>query len=229
MRISLVDDAGDATFSSMRRTHALTVSAFALTLTLGLAGCASDADDSEPSSTTPSSSQSPAAEAPSTEPSAPTQPADTGVAVAAGAVVAGDGYTYTIPVGWSQQDAALAPQADTIAADSAPTGPFASNINVVLTPSGALTADMVEAVAVNELEAGGATSVEVLDRVTVAGSDTAHVTAVLTVGELTYRIHQYYVSSDDQTYVVTFSAAEDLPDEQTTALAESVLATWTWV
>jgi len=100
---------------------------------------------------------------------------------------------------------------------------------VVLTPSGALTADMVEAVAVNELEAGGATSVEVLDRVTVAGSDTAHVTAVLTVGELTYRIHQYYVSSDDQTYVVTFSAAEDLPDEQTTALAESVLATWTWV
>ncbi len=131
-------------------------------------------------------------------------------------------------MGWSQQDAALAPGTDTVAADSAPTGPFASNINVVLSPSGAFTPDNVEAAAGAELEAAGATGVEVLDRVTVAGSDTAHVTAVLTVSDLTYRIHQYYVTSDDQTYVVTFSAAEDLPDEQTTALAESVLATWTW-
>jgi hypothetical protein len=142
--------------------------------------------------------------------------------------VSGDGYSYTIPVGWAQQDAALAPGTDTVAADSAPTGPFGNNVNVVLSPAGAFTPDNVEAAAGNELETAGATEVEVLDRVTVAGEETAHVTAVMTVSDLTYRIHQYYVTSDDQTYVVTFSAAVDVPDEESISTAESVLATWTW-
>jgi len=198
----------------MRRTHALTVSTIALTLTLGLAGCASSPADSDSSSTESSAS--------------PSQPADIEATAATGSVVAGDGYSYTIPVGWAQQDASMAPGTDTVAADSAPTGPFASNINVVLSPSGAFSPGDVEAAAGNELETAGATDVEVLDRVGVAGSETAHVTAVMTASGLTYRIHQYYVTSDDQTYVVTFSAASDLPDDQIVAIAESVLATWTW-
>jgi cytoskeletal protein RodZ len=206
----------------MRRTPALALSAVALTLALGLAGCATEpanSDSTSSESSAPSSSDSS---------SAPSQPADTGVAPATGSVVSGDGYSYTIPVGWAQQDAALAPGTDTVAADSAPTGPFANNVNVVLSPAGAFTPDNVEAAAGNELETAGATEVQVLDRVTVAGEETAHVTAVMTVSDLTYRIHQYYVTSDDQTYVVTFSAAVDVPNEEMISTAESVLATWTW-
>jgi len=204
----------------MRRTPAHALSAVALTLALGLAGCATEPANSD--STLSESS------APSDSSSASSQPADAGVAPATGSVVSGDGYSYTIPVGWAQQDAALAPGTDTVAADSAPTGPFANNVNVVLSPAGAFTPDNVEAAAGNELETAGATEVQVLDRVTVAGEETAHVTAVMTVSDLTYRIHQYYVTSDDQTYVVTFSAAVDVPDEEMISTAESVLATWTW-
>jgi len=204
----------------MRRTPAHALSAVALTLALGLAGCAT-----EPANSDSTSSES---SAPSNSSSASSQPADTGVAPATGSVVSGDGYSYTIPVGWAQQDAALAPGTDTVAADGAPTGPFANNVNVVLSPAGAFTPDNVEAAAGNELETAGATEVQVLDRVTVAGEETAHVTAVMTVSDLTYRIHQYYVTSDDQTYVVTFSAAVDVPDEEMISTAESVLATWTW-
>jgi len=204
----------------MRRTPAHALSAVALTLALGLAGCATEPANSDSTSSELS--------APSNSSSASSQPADTGVAPATGSVVSGDGYSYTIPVGWAQQDAALAPGTDTVAADGAPTGPFANNVNVVLSPAGAFTPDNVEAAAGNELETAGATEVQVLDRVTVAGEETAHVTAVMTVSDLTYRIHQYYVTSDDQTYVVTFSAAVDVPDEEMISTAESVLATWTW-
>jgi hypothetical protein len=203
----------------MRRTPTLAVSVLAFSLALGLAGCASEPAPSDSSS---SDSSSPS------ESSAPSQPADPAAAPATGATVVGNGYSFTAPEGWGEQDNSVAPGTDTVAVDLAPTGPFASNVNVVLSPSGAFTADQVEAAAGAELETSGATDVAVLDRLTVAGSESAHITAVMDISDLTYRIHQYYVTDDDQTYIVTFSADVAVSDDDATAVAESVLATWTW-
>jgi hypothetical protein len=209
----------------MRRTPTLAVSVFVLTAALGLAGCASESSTSDSSSSdtsSPSDSSSP------TESSAPSQPAESAAVPATGAIVVGDGYSFTAPAGWGEQDNSVAPGTDTVAVDSAPTGPFASNVNVVLSPAGAFTPDEVEQAAGAELETSGATDVSVLDRLTVAGTESAHITAVMNISDLTYRIHQYYVTNEDQTYIITFSTDEAVADADATGIAESVLATWTW-
>jgi hypothetical protein len=198
-----------ATIGDMRRTPALTVSALALTLAFGLTGCDVIAS---PDSSSGSSEEAPELSA---EP-------------AAGEVVTSDGYSYSVPEGWVKQDAAIAPGADTVALDESSTGTFANNVNVVLSPSGSFTPDDVEAAAGDELEAGGATNVEVLDRLTVAGGETAHISAEMVSGDVTYKVHQYYLTEDDQTYVVTFSYGDDVSDEEAVDTAESILASWTW-
>jgi hypothetical protein len=197
----------------MRRTPTVTVSALALTITLTLVGCAAGESTSESSSSASS---------------APSQTLD--AAPATGPTVEGDGYSYAVPEGWEQQDSSVAPGTDTVALDLAATGDFATNVNVLLSPAGLLTPDDVEALAADELEGSGATDVELLDRVTIAGSESAHVTALLEASGVTYRVHQYYVSNDEQTYVVTFSSSEELvTDADAVGIAESVLTTWAWI
>lgn len=186
----------------MRRSSALAVSALALTISLGLVGCSAG------------SSASPAPEIDATP--------------AAGDTVTSDGYSYSIPEGWAEQDASMAMGADTIALDSEIIDDFSNNVNVVLSPNGAFTPDEIEDTAGAELEAGGGENVEVLDRVTVAGSETAHITASTSSSGVTYYIHQYYLTNDDQTYVVTFSFGESIADEDAIDISESILASWAW-
>jgi hypothetical protein len=194
----------------MRRSPALAVSALVLTLSLGLAGCSAGGSDAETGSET--SSSAPALEA----------------TPATGATVTSDGYSYSIPESWAEQDATAAPGADTIALDSNVVGDFANNVNVVLSPNGAFTPDEIEDTVKDELESGGGENVEVHDRLTVAGGETAHVTASTSASGVNYYIHQYYLTNDDQTYVVTFSFGETVPDEEAVDIAESILASWTW-
>lgn len=151
----------------MRITSTLAVSAVALSLVGGLAGCSSS----------PSGSGGDA-ESSSSAPSTPSTAATTTATPAAGETIAGDGYSYAVPAGWGKHDSAAAAGTDTIGIDLAPTGDFASNVNVVLSPAGAVTADQVESVVGKELESSGAKDVTILDRVTVAGSESPHVTAV---------------------------------------------------
>jgi hypothetical protein len=212
----------------MRRTPALTVSALALTLALGLAGCASSPAESDPADEQSSSAEPSDAASTSSEPTAPSQPADSSDAAATGATVVGDGYSYTLPEGWAEQDAAVAPGTDTVATDLGATGNFATNINVVLSAAGAFTPEEVETAAANELESSGASGVTVLDRLTVADGEAAHITAEMTSAGLTYQIHQYYVTNADQTYIFTFSFTDAVADAEAADIAESVLATWTW-
>jgi hypothetical protein len=194
---------------AMRRTPALTIPVLALTLAFGLVGCSAggDADSSGESS-----SQAPELTA----------------APAAGEVVTGDGYSYSVPEGWVTQDTAIAPGTDSLALDESATGDFANNVNVVLSPNGSFTADEVEDTAGEELESGGATNVEIEDRVTVADSESAHISAEMVSGDVTYRVHQYYLTNDDQTYVVTFSYGETVEDAAAIDTAESILASWSW-
>ncbi|HEV7951670.1 MAG TPA: hypothetical protein VGP24_18055 [Glaciihabitans sp.] len=184
----------------MRRKPALTLSVLALTLAFGVAGCSSDS------------------------PAAP----ELDASAASGPTISGDGYSYSVPEGWEEQDSSLAPGSDTVAIDLAATGDFANNINVIPSPSGAFDADEVEETVVAELEDAGASNVEVLDRLTIAEAESAHISADMSLEGVEYRVHQYYLTNDDQTYVVTFSYNVDESDEDAVEIAESVLASWSW-
>lgn len=205
----------------MRRTPALTVSALALTLAFGVVGCSTSSnDDSSPAAESSSS------ESPSSTPTSESNELD--VAPAAGALITGDGYTYNVPEGWELQDKSIAPGTDTAAADVTTTTDFANNVNVILSPAGALTPDQVESMAAKELEAAGATDVTVEPRIMFGGKESAHISAGMTASGATYRIHQYYGTNDDQTYIVTFSFGTDVADTEAVEISESILASWTW-
>ncbi len=184
----------------MKRTALITASAAAAVLVL--ASCASPADQAE----------------------------EIDAAPATGETVEGDGYSYIVPEGWGVPEGLdLDTQGlDTVAADLTDVDGFSDNVNALLSPAGLITIDQAEEQGVRELEDGGATDVEVEDRVRVADTDAAHISASLTQSGLSYNLEQYYISNDDQTYVVTFSFSDTVDDDQRTETAESVLATWFW-
>jgi hypothetical protein len=148
---------------------------------------------------------------------------------ATGELITGTGYSYNVPEGWGVPDAAAEnPQLDTVAADLTDDDGFADNINVLLSPAGVLTPDVVESAGVSELEQYGATDVTVEPRLTIAGAESSHLSALFSSQGLDYRVEQYYPTQGDQTYVVTFSFSQDVSEADRIALAESVLATWAW-
>jgi len=190
----------------MRLHTSLAAVGLAAALTFTLAGCFS-----------PSPS-------PATGESAP--PAST-VDPATGDTITGTGYAFNAPEGWTVPGS-LPSGVDTVAADLADADGFTDNVNVLLSPAGALTPDQVESAGAAELESVGATDIEVRPRVTVAGSESAHLTAQLSSSGVTYVFDQYYATNADQTYVITFSFSDTESQSDREALAESVLASWTW-
>jgi hypothetical protein len=198
----------------MRRTPILATALLALVL----AGCSS----------TPASTESAPAESPSQSDS-PSDAASPDTAPADGETISGDGYSFSLPSGWAvPTDQAPPTGVDTFAADLEDADGFADNVNVVLSPSGEVTSDQVETLGLDELEGAGATEVEVLERTTVAGAEAAHLTALLSASGAEYRIDQYYPSHDGQTYVVTFSFNDTVPEAERSALADAVLGSWEW-
>ena len=195
----------------MLRTRVLTGSVLALTLALGVGGC----------SLLPGSSSGPAKSSASQAPTPTAAPA-------AGDTVKGDGYSYAVPEGWKEQDASIAAGTDTIALSSKPTDNFSTNVNVVVSASGAGTPDQIEPELEKQLSSSGAKSAKVRDRLTVAGTESAHGSATLTNSGVTYNVQQYYIPHSGSTYVVTFSFATTVPDADAIDLAESILATWKW-
>jgi hypothetical protein len=195
----------------MRRTSALTVSALALTLAFGLSGCGLTASDDSSSESSQEATELTATPA-------------------AGEVVTGTGYSYSVPEGWAMQNVSVAPGADSIALDevAGESGSFPNNVNVVLSPTGPFTADHVEDTARQELETTDATDIELHERVIVADTETVHMSAGLPSGGATYNLHQYYFSSDESGFVVTFTFDESMDDSDAVAIAESILASWTW-
>lgn len=145
---------------------------------------------------------------------------------ATGETFAGDGYSLTAPEGWTQGEP---PEAvDIIVGDAADDDGFRDNLNVVLSPQGLVSADMMEQRGPDELESAGATEVVVGERLAVAGSESAHLSAEMAQQGVEYVIDQYTISDDAQTYIVTFSFSPDVSEGDRAALAESVLVTWAW-
>ena len=188
--------------------------ALTLIAVLGLAGCSSGDPSSEPSS---------ASEAPATD--APATPA---AEAAAGDTITGTGYSFAVPEDWGDPGAIEGFDPDSLAADLDDADGFADNVNVILSPAGVVTADQVETAGVTELEDAGAADVTVEPRLTVAGSEAAHLSAMFSSGDVSYAVEQYYLNSDDQTYIVTFSFSPEVADADRAAVSDAVLASWAW-
>ena len=150
------------------------------------------------------------------------------VAPATGATITGTGYEYSVPEGWGDPGEVSGFSADSIAADLADTDGFADNVNVILSPAGLVSVDTVESAGVDELEGAGATDVTVEPRVTVDGSQSAHLSATFGSSGQSYLIEQYYVSDASQTYVVTFSFSPGVSDADRAAVTDPVLASWSF-
>lgn len=196
-------------------TRTLTPLAVLLAASLSLAGCAVAG---------PPATDTPGADG-DTEQTAPGFSADP----ATGELIEGTGYAYNVPEGWGVPPGDVDPQLDTVAADLTDDDGFSDNVNVLLSPAGALTPEQVETAGVAELEQFGATEVEVRDRVSIEGAESAHLSARFESQGFLYRVEQYYPTQGDQTFVVTFSFSDDLPEADRLAVSESILASWGWI
>jgi hypothetical protein len=149
-------------------------------------------------------------------------------AAATGAAISGTGYRYSVPDGWGEPGEIPGFTPDTLAADLTDADGFSDNVNVLLSPAGLVDVETVETAGVAELEGIGAKNVTAQPRVSVDGAEAAHLTAALVQDDVTYLIDQFYVSDANQTYVITFSFSDTVPDAERDAITGSVLASWTF-
>lgn len=212
--------------STLKRVTALTIAA-----SIALAGC-SNSSPQEPAESSPSATQAsePAEETskPETESSEPAgEVSELTAPAATGETFERIGYSFTAPEGWEELTEGITEAGlDIAVADVNDTDGFADNINVVVSPAGSVTPDQVESAGVAELETAGAVEVTVMDRVMVAGSESAHLSAGMTAEDVEYQIEQFHVTPGDQTFVVTFSFSPSVSEADRNELAQSVLATW---
>lgn len=150
------------------------------------------------------------------------------IAPATGPVISGNGYSFTAPEDWEQADASIAPGTDVVVWDTAETGDFSDNANVVISPAGLVDLERVEQATAAELEEHGAEHVTIKDRLTLNGVEHTHVAARMTEQGITYVAEQFALNSDSQTYLVTFSFDESVPEANRIELAKSVLVTWSF-
>jgi hypothetical protein len=149
---------------------------------------------------------------------------------ATGPTITGDGYSYSVPEGWAEPTEPIPGfDPDSLAFDEADADGFSDNVNVILSPSGEVTTEQVETLGVDELENAGASDVTVLDRVQIAGAESAHLAAGTSSGEIEYLIDQFYPTHDGQTYVVTFSFSPTVTQADRDEVTSSVLASWAWL
>lgn len=165
---------------------------------------------------TPGSDSQPSSQAPALD-----------AAPATGETISGEAYTYVVPEGWAVPPQDF-PGFDSLAANLQDADGFADNVNVIKSPVGLVTNEQVESEGVTELETAGATDIAVNERVVVADSESAHLTATMSSEGVSYVAEQYYASTDDQTYIVTFSFSDTVPAAERQEIAESILVTWTW-
>lgn len=150
------------------------------------------------------------------------------VAPATGTQLSGTGYSFNLPAGWTQRTDGVKAPIELMALNESDSDGFSDNLNVIKSPAGKLSAEQVETAGKKELEQVKATDITIGDRVNVAGNEAAHLSAKFTQQGVTYATEQYGVSNASQTYIVTFSFSESLPQADREKLAESVLATWNW-
>jgi hypothetical protein len=150
------------------------------------------------------------------------------VAPATGVLITGTGYTFDAPAGWALPP--TTPQADSYAISAEPDAAgFYDTVNVLV---GAANTDSFD-----EQEQNGpaylgqvvhATAIQVRPRVEVAGEEGVHVSSQLTRESTTRWSEQYVVAHHGTACTITFTFNEAESQSVREALAESVLASWTW-
>ena len=112
----------------------------------------------------------------------------------------GAGYAYRVPKDWGPSDQEIPGfDPDTFALDLDDNDGFTDNVNVLLAPGGAMSAEQAEVGAKDELTSAGATGVAVRDRVDVGGREAAHVSAGMSLNDNDYQVEQFYAATDDET------------------------------
>lgn len=118
---------------------------------------------------------------------------------------------------------------DSAAYDTRDHDGFADNVNVIASPGGRLTMQQVKEMARRELAMVGARHVKVARFPNdVDGTSAAHVSATMSVNGNEYVIEQFYPSSSQRTFVVTFSFSPQVSSRQRTKVAGATLASWSW-
>ena len=190
--------------------------ALAVAAVLACVGC---------SDSSPSSSGTDASSAATSAASSPTPSSTPAVA----GEIEGTGYSYDVPEGWGEPKTKVPGfDPDSFAVDLGDRDGFTDNVNVILSPAGELSADQIEASAESELSGAGFRDFTLEERVDVAGSESAHVTATGSVNDADYRVEQFYPTTDGQTYVVSFSFSTSVSAADRAAVADTVLSSWTW-
>jgi hypothetical protein len=199
----------------MRPRTSLAAVGLAAALTFALAGCFS------PSPAAPITEESP--------PTVESAPPAISVEPATGELITGTGYSFNAPEGWVVPPDAP-PQADVfVIADVADASGFTDVVNVIPGPAPDQTSAEIEETGVAYLEGVvGATEVQVRPRVTIGGTESVHLSAQLSRNGVAYWTEQYLPIDAGIAYTTTFSFGEAVSQGDREALAESVLATWTW-
>lgn len=169
-------------------------------------------------------------------PSAPiageTAPPAISVDPATGDLLEGTGYTVNAPEGWAVPPDAP-PVADIYAVADEPdpdNSALVDTVNVLLGPASDESLAEFETGAARYLEeAKNAKDVEVRPRVQIAGTECVHIAAHYTDPGTSRWTEQYTLVDSGTAYTITFTFRESVERADREAVAESVLATWTWV
>lgn len=214
-----------------------TLAVVATTAVLACTGCSEDSssasDPSTSESSSESSSESPSGSASETETPEPTESTSSApeptAAPADGPRISGSGYSYAVPKGWDMPKQDIPGfDFDSFAAALRDGDGFSDNMNVVVSPAGAMDPSQAEQAAEAELTTAGAKEVTVLDRVSIAGVESPHVTALMSLNDTRYQIEQFYPAQGDKGYVVTFSFSTSVDEGARAEVIDAVLASWEW-
>ena len=156
------------------------------------------------------------------------EPQDPQEQPAAGEEISGESYTYRAPEGWEEYEYPGDPKPDTFMVRFDDAGEATSNFNTIPSPAGKVTADQIETQGVAEFDDLEGSSVTVNDRVQIAGAEAAYFTVQMKNGDGEYVIEQFYPTSDEATYVASFTFNVDVPEDERTKAIEATLASWEW-
>ncbi len=159
------------------------------------------------------------------------QPAQPTGDVSEGTALSGEGYSLTAPPGWTETTDSVRErfqQVDAAAGDTAVTGGFADNVNVIVSDKRRIKSQRkAERILASELRLVGK-GVQVQEPGDLDGETAYHATARLKVGHLKVRTTQYFAKHGKAWYLVTFSYGPQTDEESEAEEIQSMLDSWTW-
>jgi hypothetical protein len=156
------------------------------------------------------------------------QPTKITVEPATGVLIAGTGYSFHAPAGWTLPKKAMKADSYAISATSDARGVY-DTVNVLLGAPNGDTPNEEEQNGVQYLEqVEKATSVQVRPRILIAGEASIHISSLGSHHGVTQWDEQYLVNRGGTVFTVTFALNKSESQATREASAESVLASWIW-